>query len=111
MLISKIKIIRHYFHSKEKTKDPVAKGVPLAFIPEQTLKFIVYKKTVSVSPGPKRTKNVKNIDIQRYEVAIYKAIVEVLSAGNIFVPDSVNYQNLEDGVGKIFCVTSHSIIQ
>ena len=29
-------------------------------------------------------------------MAIYKAIVEALGAGNIFVPDSVNYRSLED---------------
>lgn len=91
-----VEFIRDHFHSKEKTKDPVAQGVPLAFIPKQTLKFIVYKKAVSVSPGSKRTKNVKHINIQRYEMAIYKAIVEALGAGNIFVPDSVNYRSLED---------------
>ncbi len=91
-----VEFLRDYFHSTEKTKDPLAQGVLLAFVPKHILKFIVYKKAASISPGSKKTKNVKYINIQRYEMAIYKAIVEALSAGNIFVPDSVNYRSLEN---------------
>ncbi|WP_440651940.1 Tn3 family transposase [Cysteiniphilum sp. 19S12-1] len=84
-----------YWQSSDKTKDPVAKGVPIEFIPKSKRKYIFYKKAVKTSPKSKRTKNLSYIDIKRYEMALYQALSTAISAGNIFIPDSVGYRSLE----------------
>lgn len=95
-LKSAIKYSKAYFRSKNKTSDPLAEEVPLAFIPARLHKYIAYKKAVRTSTKSKRTKQVKYVDIKRYEIALYQAVAHALSAGNIFIRDSVNYRSLED---------------
>ena len=87
--------VKVYWQSSNKTKDPIAKDVPIDFIPKIKRKYILYKKSVRVSPKSKKTKNINFIDIKRYEMSLYQALASAISAGNIFVPDSVGYRSLE----------------
>jgi TnpA family transposase len=91
-----INYAKEYLASVDKTKDPIADSVPLTFMSATTLKYVQYKQLVKTSPTSKRRKNVKYINIKRYEMALYQSISSALNAGNIFIPDSVNYRSLED---------------
>ena len=91
-----VSFMKEYLSTSNKTKDPEAQTVPLDFLPKGTLKYLAYKKSVLIQQKPKKHKNIKYVDIKRYEMALYIAIANGLNSGSIFVPDSVHYRSLED---------------
>ena len=91
-----VEFAKKYFTSSDKTTDPQAAIVPLKFISTRYKKYITYMKTIIISPKSKRTKNVKYVDIKRFEMILYYYVASAVTSGNAFVADSVNYRSLEN---------------
>lgn len=87
---------KKYLTSSSKTTDPQAATVPLKFISTRYLKYITYMKAVKISPESGKTKNVKYVDIKRFEMILYCYVATAVTSGNAFVADSVNYRSLEN---------------
>ena len=89
-----IDFMKQLLNGKEKMEDMSAKGVPLAFVPSGMAKYLIYKKTINSSG--KRSKKIKYVYVQRYEVMLYLQIAKGLSSGGLFITDTINYRRLED---------------
>ena len=66
--------------------------IPIKFIPKTLLPQIIVK---SVDPKDNR-RRIKCIDGNRYEYILYSQLRKMLTSGQAFVKDSINYRHLED---------------
>lgn len=74
---SAIEFMQQLILGKGKVEDIPVLGVPLAFASSGIAKYLIYKKTISGSG--KRSKKVKFININRYEVILYQQIAKELT--------------------------------
>ena len=87
-----IEFVKSYWESQTPLPIDDMEIMPLSFIPKSLREQVIVTTT---DPQDKR-KRVKQIDPGRYEFMLYWRLQQALTAGKVFVKDSINHRSLED---------------